>query len=92
MPNYDFGPFGGSGGPSPYTEPEHDTHHKSSMLSLVVMIVLLAVLGGIALSVTFWAMGFLFHLAGWILRIAVLAAVGAFVWHKVSRRWSHDRL
>ena len=54
------------------------------------MIVVVAILGAVALSVVFWALGFLFHLAGWILKIAVLAAVAAFVWRKVSRRSSHD--
>ncbi len=62
------------------------------MFSLIVMIVVIAVIAAVALSVTFWALGFLFHLAGWILRIAVLAAVAAFVWRKVNRRWSHDHL
>ena len=92
MPNYDFGPIGGSAAQSPYHEPENDSHHKNSMFSLIVMIVVVAVIGAVALSVAFWVIGILFHLAGWILRVAVLAAVAAFVWRQVSRRWSHDHL
>ncbi len=87
---YDFGPFG-STGQSSHHEPD-EAPRKNSIFSLIVMIVVVAVLGAIALSVVFWAMGFLFHLAGWILRIAVLAAVAAFVWRKINRRWSHDHL
>ena len=92
MPNYDFGPIGGSSAQSPYNPPENSAPHKNSTFSLIVMIVVVAVIGVFALSVAFWVMGLLFHLAGWILRIAVLAAVAAFVWHRVSRRWSHDHL
>jgi hypothetical protein len=92
MSNYDFGPIGGSAAQSPYHEPENDSHHKNSIFSLIVMIVIVAVIGAVALSVAFWVIGILFHLAGWILRIAVLAAVAAFVWRKVSHRWSRDHL
>lgn len=92
MPNYDFGHMGGSAAQSPYTEPENAGPRKNSMFSLIVMIVVVAVIGIVALSVAFWVMGFLFHLAGWILRIAVLAAVAAFVWRWVSRRSCRDRL
>ena len=77
---------------SSHHEPEDDTRHQNSIFSLIVMIVVVAIIGAVALSVTFWALGFLFHLAGWILRIAVLAAVAAFVWRKVNRRWSQDHV
>jgi hypothetical protein len=89
MHNYDFGssggthegPYGGSGDAP-----------KRSMFSLIVMIVVVAVLAIGALGIAFWAVGFLFHIAGWILRVAVLAAVAAFVWRWVNRRWSRDRV
>jgi len=90
--NYDFGPIGGSAAQSPYHEPENDSHHKNSIFSLIVMIVVVAIIGAVALSVTFWALGFLFHLAGWILKVALLAAVAAFVWRWVNRRWSRHQL
>ncbi len=89
---YDFGPLGGSAGHSSHHEPEDDTRHQNSIFSLIVMIVVVAIIGAVALSVTFWALGFLFHLAGWILRIAILAAVAAFVWRKINRRWSQDHV
>lgn len=92
MHNYDFGAVGGSGSQNPYTEPQSDVPRKHSMFSLIVMIVVIAVIAAVALTITFWALGFLFHLAGWILKVAVLAAVAAFVWRRVNRRWSHDHL
>ncbi len=92
MSNYDFGHGSGSAGHSSYTGPENDAPSKNSMFSLIVMIVIVAVIGAVALSVAFWAVGFLFHLAGWILRIAILAAVAAFVWRRINHRRSHDHL
>jgi hypothetical protein len=89
---YDFGPLGGAAGHSSHDEPDSGGRHQNSIFSLIVMIVVIAVLGAIALGIVFWAMGFLFHMAGWILRIAILAAVAAFVWRKINRRWSHDRM
>jgi hypothetical protein len=92
MHNYEFGAAGGSGGENPYTEPENHGSRKNSMFSLIVMIVVIAVIAAVALTITFWALGFLFHLAGWILKVAVLAAVAAFVWRWVNRRWSRHQL
>ena len=92
MHNYDFGAVGGSGGENPYTDRENHGPRRNSMFSLIVMIVVIAVIAAVALTITFWALGFLFHLAGWILKIAVLAAVAAFVWRRVNRRWSRDTL
>jgi putative flippase GtrA len=91
MHNYEFGSSGGTHR-GPYGVPEGDEPRKHSMFSLIVMIVVVAVLAIAGLSIAFWALGFLFHLAGWILRIAVLAAVAAFVWRWVNRRLSHDRV
>ena len=87
MHNYEFGSWGASR-PGPYGEPEGDAPHKHSTFSLIVMIVVVAVLPSSVSGVAFWALGFLFHLAGWILRVAVLAAVAAFVWRWVTRRRS----
>jgi putative flippase GtrA len=82
MPNYEFGSWGASR-PGPYGEPEGDAPQKHSTLAVVAIV---------GLGVAFWALGFLFHLAGWILRVAVLAAVAAFVWRRVTRHRSPDRI
>jgi hypothetical protein len=85
MSNYDFGSIGSTGGPSPYSdEPSH-----RSVFSLVLTIVVIAVAASVGLGVAFWAVGLVFHLFGWILRIALLAGVAAFVWRWVNRRTSH---
>ena len=91
MHNFEFGSSGGTH-QGPYGVPEGDEPRKHSMFSLIVMIVVVAVLAIGALGIAFWAVGFLFHIAGWILRVAVLAAVAAFVWRWVNRRWSRDRV
>jgi hypothetical protein len=91
MHNYEFGSSGGTH-QGPYGGSAGDEPRKHSMFSLIVMIVVVAVLAIAGLGIAFWALGFLFHMAGWILRIAVLAAVAAFVWRWVNRRLSHDRV
>jgi hypothetical protein len=90
MHNYDSGALG-STHQAPYGGPEKDSPEKHSMLSLIAMVVVIAVTAVIGLTITFWALHFLFDLAGWILRVAVLAAVAAFVWSRVNRRLSRDR-
>jgi hypothetical protein len=92
MHNYDAGRFGGSAESGASGRPDNDGPHRNSIFSLIVMIVLVAAVAAIGLTITFWALGFLFHLAGWILRIAVLAAVAAYIWRRVNRRWSQDRV
>jgi putative flippase GtrA len=91
MHNYEFGSWGASR-QGPYGEPEGDGPRKHSTLSLIVMIAVVAILAIVGVSVVFWALGFLFHLAGWILRVAVLAAVAAFVWRRITRHRSPDRV
>jgi hypothetical protein len=91
MHNYDFGPFGGASHQGAYGEPEGGPR-RHSVFSLVAWIVVLAVAAAIVLTIAFWALGIIVGLAGWILKIAILAAVAAFVWRKVSRRWNHDRI
>jgi hypothetical protein len=91
MHNYEAGPLGDPAQHSGYGDPEPPRRPQHSTFSLIAMIVVIAVAATVGLTVAFWALGFLFHLAGWILRVAVLAAVAAYVWRRVNRRWSHDR-
>jgi putative flippase GtrA len=89
MHNYEFGPLGGS----PYQsagDPEKDRPRRHSTFSLIVTIVVVAAIAILGLSVSFWVLGLVFHLAGWILRVAILAAVAALVWRWVNRRRSPD--
>lgn len=89
MHNYEYGSSGSTSHYSGYGESDGDRPHRS-LLSLVVTIVVVAVAAAVGLGVAFWALGFLFSLLGWILRVAILAAVAAFVWHRVGRRWSRN--
>ena len=92
MHDYVSGALGGSTHQTPYGGPERHTSEKHSVFSLIVMVVVIAVIAAVGLSITFWALGFLFHLLGWILKVAVLAAVAAVVWRWVSRRCNQDRV
>jgi len=59
--------------------------HRHSTLSLILLIAAVAVIGIIAIGFTFWALGFLFHVFGLVLKIAILAGVAALVWRRVAR-------
>lgn len=82
MHNYEFGSSGGSSG---YTGPSDGDGPRHSVLSLVLLICGVAVVAAVGLGAVFWALGFLFHIAGLILRIALITAVVAFVWRRVVR-------
>ena len=82
MHNYEFGSSGASSG---YTSPSDGDGPRHSVLSLVLLICGVAVVAAVGLGAVFWALGFLFHVAGLILRIALITAVVAFVWRRVVR-------
>lgn len=84
MHNYDFGAFGGYGQHGPYGEPE-GAPRRHSVFSLVVTIIVVAVGAAIVLGLLFWTLGLVFSIAGWIIRIAILAAVAALVWRRLTR-------
>jgi hypothetical protein len=83
MHNHEFGPVG-----SPGIHEGHDGAEGAgghSILSLVLLIAAVVVTAIVGLTVAFWALGFLFDIAGLVLRVALLAAVAAFVWRRVVR-------
>jgi hypothetical protein len=80
MHDYQYGSSGSRSGGNP------DGPHHYSTLSLVLLVVGVAVAAALGLGIVFWALGFLFHLAGWIIKIAILAAVAAFVWRRITCR------
>jgi putative flippase GtrA len=79
MHDYQFG-SGSRAGDNP------DGPHHYSTLSLVLLIVGLAIAAAVGLGIVFWVLGFLFHLVGWIVKIAILAAVAAFIWRRIAGR------
>jgi hypothetical protein len=92
MHNYEFGPAGTSGGPGadgdPYRYGDHGRPGRG-MFGTVLMIVAIAIGAMLLLGTAFWAIGLVFHLFGWILKVALLAAVAAFVWRRVTRGRGH---
>jgi len=83
MHNYESGSFFGSGSYSPSADP--DEHRGRSIFSLIVMGAVVAVGAVLVLGAAFWVLGLVFHLAGWIIKVAILAAVAALVWRRVTR-------
>jgi hypothetical protein len=92
MHNYDFGGFGSSSSEHTYGGPEQGRPHKQSVFSLVVMIAIVVVVAVLALALGFWLLGLVFHLAGLIIKVAIVAAVAALIWRRISRRRSHDQV
>jgi hypothetical protein len=93
MSDYDFGHSGGFTAGSSHHSSDNDGPRQNSIFSLIVMIVVIAIIAAVLLGVAFMVLGFLFHIAGWILKIAILAAVAAFVWRRITRRrCSHDQV
>jgi hypothetical protein len=81
MHNFEFGPS--SGGGQFESQGPGESPQKHSVLSLVILVCLVAVAAVVGLGLVFWALGFVFHVAGWLLRIALFTAVIAFVWRRV---------
>lgn len=84
MHDYDSATMGGAGRGS-FAGEEGRPGREHSVASLVAMVAVLAIGAGIALAVGFWLLGALIGLAGLALKVAVLTAVAALVWRKVSR-------
>ena len=72
--------------------PEDGGTHGHSVFSLVLIIAVVAVVGAVALTIAFLLLGFLFHVVGFILKVAIVAAVVALVWRRVTRHRSPDRI
>jgi hypothetical protein len=92
MSNYDFGTYGGSTHQSAHGEPDDGGPRRHSVFSLIAMIAVVTVITIIGLSVAFWALSLLFHLAGLIVKVAIVAAVAALVWRRCCRRRSQDHV
>ena len=92
MHNYEFGSTGTSGGPGggdPYRYGGPGDRPGRGLLGTALMVVVIAVGAVLVLGTAFWAIGLVFHLLGWIVRVALLAAVAALVWRRVTRGRGH---
>jgi len=92
MHNDDFGAYGSTTHQGPYGAPDNGGPDHRSVFSLVVMIAVVALAAIVGLSIAFWALGLLFHLAGLIFKVAILAAVAALVWRRVSRHRCRNQI
>jgi hypothetical protein len=85
MHDYDFG---SGSGPRSYNNPPVGDEPRHSVLSLVLLIVVVGILAAVGLGLVFWAFGFLFSIAALLLRVALIVAVAALVWRRITRgRW-----
>jgi hypothetical protein len=83
MHNYETGPYGT--GPYRVFGSEEEEPRRHSVFSLVALIAVVAVVGALALALVFLILGTLFSLAGFILKVAIIVAISAFIWRRVMR-------
>jgi archaellum biogenesis protein FlaJ (TadC family) len=66
---------------------------RHSLFGLIIAIAVAVVAAVLVLTAVFWFLGLIFDMAGWIARVAILAAVAALVWRVVTRRLArHDEV
>ena len=65
--------------------------HPRSPIGFVVTIVAIALAALFGLAALFWVLSVVAHLFVAVIRVAILAAVAAVVWHFVSRRLTRTR-
>ena len=80
MHNYEFGSTS-----SPRLGPHPDGDGHRSAFSLVLLIVSGVVAASLGLALVFWVLGLFFSVAALLLRVALVVAVAAFVWRRVTR-------
>jgi hypothetical protein len=81
MHNYEFGPTTGPGYHSDQTP--GGSPRRYSVLSLIIIICAVAIVATLGLGLAFWVLAFLFHIAGFIVKVALITAAIAFVWRRV---------
>jgi hypothetical protein len=85
MHSYETGPHG-SGPYRVFGRDEEEEPRRHSVFSLVALIAVVAVVGALALALVFLIIGTLFSLAGFILKVAIIVAISAFIWRRICRR------
>ena len=75
-------------GPPPYDDYGWRRHrgHRHGFVRTAAMWVLIAVGVILAFGTVTWVLGVVFHLAAFLLKVALVAAVVAFVWRRIVRR------
>lgn len=84
MHSYESGPYGT--GPYRVFGSEEEEPRRHSVFSLVALIAVVAIVGALALALVLLILGTLFSLAGFILKVALIVAVSAFIWRRIMRR------
>lgn len=68
-------PDGGGSDPRPY---------RPSLFRMVVAAVLIGVVASVLFGSALWAIGVVFHIVGLAIRLALLVALGTFIWRRVT--------
>ncbi len=80
---YNF-PYDPTAGPTYPPGPAPETgRHGPSLLRMVVAVALIAMVASLVFGSALWAVGLVFHLVGFVVRLAILAAIGRFIWRRV---------
>jgi len=63
---------------------------RPSLFRMVVAAVLIGVVASVLFGSALWAIGVVFHIVGVVVRLAILAALGTFIWRRVTHRHRSD--
>ena len=84
---YDYSTDPGTGaGPGSGTWGGAGWHRRPSLLRMVLIGVAVAFAASFVFGTLFWVLGLAFHLFGLLLRVALVTAVAAWVWRRVTSR------
>ena len=64
---------------------------RGGLARMIVTAVAVGIVISLLLGPALWALGLAFHLVGLAIRLAVLGAIGIFLWHRISRRLRSGR-
>ncbi len=84
MYNFPYEPPAGSAHP-PGAAPQSGPQ-RPSLLRMVVAAVLIGMVASFMFGSALWAVGLVFHLIGFVIRLAILAAIAGFIWRRVVHR------
>lgn len=75
----------------PQETPAPPVPGRPRLLRMILAAVLIGVVASMLFGSGLWAVGIFFHIVGFAVRVAILIAVGTFIWRRVTGGRIHGR-